>query len=284
MTDIAAAAIKLAYAGHPVIPLHSIGKTGRCSCGRSCASPGKHPRTGHGLKDASADPSVVAAWWRRWKLANVGLLTGEVADLLVVDLDGEEGIAAFDLLVAEHGLPTTRWAATGGGGRHVYFRHPGGALGNSCRRLGAGIDTRGDNGYVLAPPSNHVTGSAYSWMNQERAAPCPPWVVELLRPPAPPSPAPIVRTGRSRVGYGAAALAMEEATVRMAVPGCRNATLNSAAFNLGQLVGGGLLELDAVAGALLVAALASGLGETEAMKTIESGLRAGQGCPRGRTA
>jgi hypothetical protein len=72
--------------------------------------------------------------------------------------------------------------------------------------------------------------------------------------------------------------------VRMAPTGQRNHTLNSASFNLGQLVGAGLLELDAVAGALLIAALASGLGEIEAMRTIESGLRAGQRCPRGRTA
>jgi hypothetical protein len=70
----------------------------------------------------------------------------------------------------------------------------------------------------------------------------------------------------------------------MAPPGRRNATLNSAAFSLGQLVGGGLLDVDAVAGALLIAALASGLGETEAMRTIESGLKAGQCHPRGRTA
>ncbi len=70
----------------------------------------------------------------------------------------------------------------------------------------------------------------------------------------------------------------------MAVEGTRNHRLNAAAFSLGQLVGAGLLHLDAVAGALLVAALASGLGETEAMRTIGSGLAAGQRCPRGRTA
>jgi hypothetical protein len=72
--------------------------------------------------------------------------------------------------------------------------------------------------------------------------------------------------------------------VRMAVEGSRNHRLNAASFNLGQLIGADLLELDAVAGALLVAALASGLGETEARRTIESGIAAGQRCPRRRSA
>jgi hypothetical protein len=283
MNDIGEAALRLASAGHRVLPLHGIDRAGRCTCGRSCASPGKHPRLAHGLKEASAEASTVAGWWRRSKLANLGLATGH-GGLLVLDVDGAEGEDTLAQLVAEHGpLPSTRWVRTGSGGRHAYFRSQE-HLGNSCRKLGRGVDTRGDGGYVVAPPSVHVSGSKYVWMNQERAAQLPPWLLELLRPPAPPSPAPIGRIGRTRGDYGRAALAMEEATVRMATVGTRNHTLNSASFALGQLVGGGLLDLDAVAGALLGAALAAGLGETEAMRTIESGLAAGRRCPRGRTA
>ncbi|MGI9118791.1 MAG: bifunctional DNA primase/polymerase [Acidimicrobiales bacterium] len=287
--DLAAAAIKLATSGHPVIPLHHIDQRGRCSCGRSCASPGKHPRTLNGLKDASVEPAVVAAWWRRSKLSNIGLATG-FGGLWVLDVDGDAGEETLAHLEREHGpLPTTRWVRTGSGGRHAYLRLPPGVdLGNSSRKLGPGLDTRGSGGYAVAPPSGHVSGGVYSWLNQERAAEVPRWMLDLLRPP----PRPPVRklacerlpsTSR-RAGYGGAALALEESSVRMAIPGSRNHRLNSASFNLGQLVGSGLLELDAVAGALLVAALASGLGETEAMRTIESGLAAGQRCPRGRTA
>ncbi len=61
---------------------------------------------------------------------------------------------------------------------------------------------------------------------------------------------------------------------------CRNATLNKAAFSLGQLVGGGeLLEADAIEG-LTHAAQRCGLGERETEKTIASGMAAGRAQPR----
>jgi hypothetical protein len=282
-SDVADAAIKLARGGHPVLPLHSIARAGRCTCGRSCASPGKHPRLLHGLKEASAEPAVVAAWWRRWKLANLGLVTGH-GGLFVLDVDGAEGEDTLAQLEAEHGpLPLTRWVRTGSGGRHAYFRSQE-HLGNSCRRVGPGLDGRGKGGYVLVPPSVHVSGTAYSWMNQDRAAQLPRWLLELLRPPAPPSPAPTSRIGRPRGDYGRAALAGEEAMVRMSIPGSRNHRLNAAAFSLGQLVGAGMLDVNEVAGTLLGAAQAAGLSEIEAQRTIASGLTAGQRHPRERTA
>lgn len=285
MTDIADA-LRLAYDGHPVLPLHAIRRDGRCSCGRACASPGKHPRIAHGLHDASSDPAVVAGWWRRWRNANVGLATGAAAGLVVVDLDGDEGIEAFELLERDHeALPPTRWVRTGGGGLHAYLRHPGVAVKTCASLLAPHVDIRGEGGYVVAPPSNHVSGGRYEWANAERAAPCPLWLVDLLRPPArAPRPLlpPLIR--RTRGDYGRAALAGEEARVRMAPTGTRNHTLNAASFALGQLVGGGVLDVNHTAGVLLEAALAAGLGETEARRTIESGLGAGEAQPRGRTA
>ncbi len=284
---IAQAALRLAHLGHPLIPLHSVTDNGRCSCNKSCDSPGKHPRTLNGLKDASADPATVAAWWRRWSSANVGLATGSSADLVVVDLDGDEGIDAFEELQAAHGrLPATRWVITGGGGRHAYLRHPGGAVKTCASLLAPHVDVRGDGGYVVCPPSNHVSGRQYEWANGERAAPCPAWLVHLLRPvaPKPRLPASFPHFRHAPGDYGRAALAGEEARVRMAPVGTRNHTLNAASFSLGQLVGGGVLDVNETAGALLEAALAAGLSEAEATRTIESGLNAGQHQPRGRTA
>jgi hypothetical protein len=53
-----------------------------CSCGdQTCGAVGKHPLTPHGLKDATSDPAELGRWWRRWPQANIGLLTGEVADV-----------------------------------------------------------------------------------------------------------------------------------------------------------------------------------------------------------
>jgi hypothetical protein len=282
--DLAAAALKLATGGHPVIPIHHIDQRGRCSCGRSCASPGKHPRTLNGLKDASAEPSVVAGWWRRWKNANVGIATGHQG-LFVVDIDGPEGEESLARLEVDHEpLPTTRWVRTGSGGRHAYLRLPAGVdLGNSSRKLGPGLDTRGSGGYCVCPPSGHISGGVYQWMNQARAAEVPRWLLEQLRPPAPPPrrPTPPPRRGG---GYAMAALAQEETLVRMAPVGSRNHRLNAAAFSLGQLVAGGVLDINAVAGTLLEAGLAAGLGGAECRRTIESGIAAGQQHPRGRTA
>lgn len=262
-------ALKLAHNGRPVLPLHSVRTDGRCTCGKACDSPGKHPRTANGLKDAAAEPAIVAGWWRRWKTANIGLLTGEVSGLLVADLDGVSGFEAFAILQEHHGeIPLTRWVRTGGGGWHVYFRHPGGGLGNSCRRLGPGIDTRGDAGYILAPPSNHVSGGRYEWANQERVAACPTWLVNLLRPPPPAVPR---RQNLPPVGGIDRRLAGLVQTVASAPVGQRNHALNWAAYRAREIVqaGGGLHR---VAGALLNAALSAGLGETEARRTIESGL------------
>src|ERR1035441_6600317 len=81
------------YATHdfPVFPLHSA-PGGVCSCGDlDCQNPGKHPQTAHGFKDATQDQDRIAAWWKRWPDANVGIPTGAASGLLVVDCDPRNG-------------------------------------------------------------------------------------------------------------------------------------------------------------------------------------------------
>lgn len=158
----------LAYAarGWRVFPIYECRETGtQCSCGsRKCASPGKHPRTKTGLKEATLDAAQIRSWWRQWPDANVGIATGN--GLLVVDIDPRHGgDDSLDALREELGAwPDTVEASTGGGGRHIYFATPEGtAAKNSAGLLGAGIDVRGDGGYVVATPSNHVSGGAYFW-------------------------------------------------------------------------------------------------------------------------
>lgn len=281
MTALRDAALRLARAGRPVVPLHSLDERGRCTCreGANCASPGKHPRTPNGVKDSSCDPATVTAWWRRWPAAHLGLATGVSAGLVVIDLDGDEGPEAFRELQRHHGpVPATRWVRTGSGGWHCYFAHPGGMMPNSARKLGPGIDSRGDGGFVVAPPSSHVSGGRYLWHNRERLAPMPAWLVGLLCPPPPP-PRPPVRL-RGVDAYARAALEQECREVASTAPGGRNHALNVAAFSLGTLVGAGKVDESSVSAALLAAALSSGLAETEAERTIRSGLSAGARQPR----
>jgi hypothetical protein len=84
------AALAYARRGWPVIPLHHLAaKAGAgCSCPwPDCGSAGKHPRTVHGLKDASTDPDQIRRWWTRWPKANIGVVTGKASGFIVLDID-----------------------------------------------------------------------------------------------------------------------------------------------------------------------------------------------------
>jgi hypothetical protein len=275
--DLAAAALAYAAAGVPVVPLFTPDGEGGCTCGPACRRPGKHPRTPGGLSEASTDPAAVAAWWRRWPHANVGGRTGVAFD--VCDVDGPAGIAAVTpLLGACHGVaPLVR---TGSGGWHLLFAPTG--LGNRVGFLPK-TDWRGKGGYVVLPPSVHATGQRYTFVRQAdgQLPAVPPALLSALAPAAPAAarttaPPPVAR----RTGYGPAALAREAQRVASAPEGGRNHALNKAAFNLGQLIATDhLTEADATE-ELARAAARAGLSESEAARTIDSGLRAGQQCPR----
>ncbi len=153
--------------GWPVFPLQSI-REGVCTCsaGPKCGSnSGKHPRTKHGLYDASTDERQIREWWTRWPDANIGVPTGAISGLLVLDIDprnhGDDSLAA--LLHQFGSLPPTLEALTGGGGRHIVFQYPatGGPI--SSGRLEDGIDVKADGGYIVVAPSLHLSGNRYTW-------------------------------------------------------------------------------------------------------------------------
>jgi putative DNA primase/helicase len=160
-------ALQYASMGWPVIPLHSI-QNGRCTCQNpSCTAPGKHPLTTHGLSEASVDPSIIDGWWSRWSWANVGIVTGTVSGFIVLDIDPRHmgDVTLFELTGKNGNLPDTLQTITGGGGRHILFQYPGRKVPNDSRGavIGPGIDIRGDGGYIVAPPSNHVSTKQYEW-------------------------------------------------------------------------------------------------------------------------
>lgn len=155
------AALRYAARGWRVFPVHSMG-AGRCSCGKVvCPSPGKHPRTPNGVKDATTDPATVRQWWQQWPTANVAIATG--AGLMVLDIDPDKGgDESLEDLQRVGRLPETLEVMTGGGGRHYYLETRE-AVSNSASKLGPGLDIRGAGGYVVAPPSNHASGGRYEW-------------------------------------------------------------------------------------------------------------------------
>ncbi|MCX6113222.1 MAG: bifunctional DNA primase/polymerase, partial [Proteobacteria bacterium] len=172
--------------GWPIFPVHYL-ENGKCSCGnKECSNIAKHPLTLHGLKDATTELDKINDWWIKYPEANIGIATGQVSGIVVIDIDTKSnGFASLEKLEAEHGkLPETITVTTGSGGRHYYFKYPNRTLKNAVNIL-PGIDFRGDGGYVVAPASIHANGNLYKWDNVELLktgyiAEIPEWFTDLL--------------------------------------------------------------------------------------------------------
>jgi P4 family phage/plasmid primase-like protien len=267
--------------GWPALPLHHVIE-GRCSCGRAeCASPGKHPRLPHGLHEASTDPDTVRRWWDRWTDAHIGLRTGDCFDVL--DVDGEAGITSLkEAVAANEPLPPGPAVTTGGGGLHLYFAPTG--IGNRAGFLPS-VDWRGRGGYVVAPPSGHLSGGDYTW-EDEPTGPlptAPQWLLDVLDPPRPTRAAPanpLPRSGPPGGAYGQSALDREVAELARAPEGMRNHQLNLCGYNLYQLVAGGELPEEAVEDQLRRTGIMIGLRPSEVDATIASARAAGLAQPR----
>jgi hypothetical protein len=192
------AALAYAARGWHVLPLFpAIDRA--CGCGDpTCKSPGKHPLRAlvyNGLHGASAFAAHVERWWTQHPDANIAIRTGHVSSLVVIDIDekpheGRDGALTWRRLLAAYAdgeTPETVEALTGSGGRHLYFLAPAGVLIASGKdSLGPGIDVRGENGYVVAPPSQHVSGRTYEWdsfshPDDTAIAPMPEWLLALLQ-------------------------------------------------------------------------------------------------------
>jgi len=241
----------------------------------------KTPATANGFKDATLDRAKIGAYWSRHPEANIGIATG-ASRLLVVDLDAEEGTCAAALELF-HGLgevPYTYRVTTPRGGEHHYFTLPEGVdVPCSASRVGYHIDIRSTGGYVVAAGSVTPLG-AYVEFDAE-VAPAPGWLIEACqRRPAPASGHPKTVAVDHLGAYASRALDAEIARVLLAREGVRNHTLNEAAFNLFQLVAGGVLDSVTAFDALYMAARGCGLDAREITNTIESGAEAGSRYPR----
>jgi hypothetical protein len=139
------AALAYAGAGLPVFP---------------CAQVGKRPLTAHGFLDATTNLAQVRAWWRHTPEANIGLPTGPLSGVDVVDVDvrGEHsGFTAFQ--DAQTKGIAERWAGcvrTPSAGMHYYYPTDPAVPASSWTCGQAHVDFRGTGGYVIVPPSTVV--------------------------------------------------------------------------------------------------------------------------------
>tara|TARA_R110000824_G_scaffold82382_2_gene206463 strand:- start:3651 stop:5870 length:2220 start_codon:yes stop_codon:yes gene_type:complete len=182
--ELLAAALEYASNGWSVLPLHSVTDDRSCTCGsNACKSPGKHPRTSNGVKDATTNAALIRSWWSANPKANVGIALGEASGLWCVDVDprngGDDSLLALQL--KNDDIPETLHCLTGGGGEHFFFEYK-----KSDRirngKLAEGIDVKSTGGYVVAAPSRHASGELYKWA-ADSSKPCraPGWILEELR-------------------------------------------------------------------------------------------------------
>ena len=250
--------------------------------------PDKRPLTENGFKDASADAEQICAWWSAHPDAMIGMPTGPASGIDVLDID-VKNVDGFAALPGWSDMSPVV-VRTPSGGAHVWLKSDG-TIRNSAGKIAPGVDTRGQGGYVIVPPSQpNGNDKAYCWErgDEDQIGNLPPWPTALLeklkkpkaektraddRAPLPPP---------DEIQRRIACMGLEAAchTVATAVEGARNDTLNREAFRLGQLIGGGYLDELTVVERLSDSAREAGLEEAEVIGTINSGIGAGRNAPR----
>jgi hypothetical protein len=126
------------------------------------------------------DPAKIRRDFTRWPDAGIGIPTGAVNGVIVVETDtveghGIDGSNSLAQLETKHGaLPDTLKAISPSGSVHRYFKHPGAGIKikSSASEIGRGIDIRGDGGMVIAPPTVRPGAGVYRWINSIRSPQC----------------------------------------------------------------------------------------------------------------
>lgn len=173
-----------------LVPIHAI-KDGTCTCGdASCTSPGKHPRIVHGLKNASADREQFDSWTRRWLDLNLGVHTGK-SGLVVLDFDAPDALENLIETIEPLDRETVKQAVLAApavqtaNGFHSYFKAPDGVVLRPRVALARSVDVRCGESYAIVPPSKHIDGLDYKWIDRRSvfetpAAPLPSALVALI--------------------------------------------------------------------------------------------------------
>ncbi len=174
-STIVEAAITYALNGWPVFPLHNKKPF-------EFLVPGVKS---HGYKDATTDVETICAWWAYHIGATIGLATGEISGVIVLDIDPPKGYYNLKQLQTTYSpLPETRRSRTGNKGLHYFFEYPndGNTYTNAVGLNNLeGVDIRATGGYVVLPPSKLYGRLAYKWADPDTPiAPLPTWLRDLM--------------------------------------------------------------------------------------------------------
>ena len=129
---------------------------------------GKVPILPGGINSATKDPTIIENLWDHYPTANVGIATGPISNLLVLDIDvdkntGKDGFYSIRSWEKEHGtFPDTVSDITGRKGSHLLYRYDGNDI-KSTIDLADGVDIRSTGAGIIVPPSIHENGNHYEW-------------------------------------------------------------------------------------------------------------------------
>ncbi|MFY1649885.1 bifunctional DNA primase/polymerase [Solwaraspora sp. WMMB762] len=236
--------------------------------------------TCHGFYAATRDPDRLRAMLAAHPGGLLAIRTGATADLVVVDIDPRNGGRLDPDL-----MPPTAAVRTGGGGWHLFYRHPGGMVPSRPLPGRPGVDIKADRGYVVAPPSRHPeTGRPYVWVRRGPAVEMHPALRAATGAPAPTAPTrprqpdQMATSGTARSAGGisspAALLAALVNAVETAPEGRRRTTLYGSARGAARMVAAGAISDDAARTTLTTAGRNAGQTERDIHAAIEGGFRA----------
>lgn len=201
----------------------------------------KKPLTAHGSHDATKDERIIQRLWTSWPDALIGIATGRISGVVVLDIDVRPDGSGFDSLdrLGISILPGAPTAHTPSGGVHLFFEAPSLEVKNSASKIGPHLDVRGDGGYIIVPPGPGRSWDPIKNLDTTPLPPMPEWmVVHRVSKPAPPISRPPKPSSRLSA-YGEAALDNAVRRIINAGAGEQEVTLNTEVYCIGTLVGGG---------------------------------------------
>lgn len=111
-----------------------------------------------------APKAMVDSWFTNLAGAGVGVVTGRISNMVVLDVEHDCPYPIEELLKR---YPTQMIAKSGGGGYHLFYLYPTNQTRIANRvRIFEGADLRADGGFIVLPPTMHPSGNRYEWVKR----------------------------------------------------------------------------------------------------------------------
>ena len=111
-----------------------------------------------------ASKQTVINWFNNLTGAGIGVVTGRVSNMVVLDIESDCPYPIEDIL---RKYPTQMYSRTGSGGYHLFYQYPTN-IPRVANRVGIfeRADLRADGGFIVLPPTIHPSGGRYEWIKR----------------------------------------------------------------------------------------------------------------------